>query len=89
MFAPSGTPAPILRRLNGLLHTWPSRRSYSKDEMRAMGTVPRWIAPEDAPALMAAEQNKWADAAKKAGTNASVRRRLVRAASLPRRSRQD
>jgi tripartite-type tricarboxylate transporter receptor subunit TctC len=66
VYAPAGTPAAILKRLTGVLQTMAVGAQF-KDEMLAIGVVPKWVAPDDVPALMRTERDKWADAAKKAG----------------------
>ena len=66
VFAPTGTPAAIVRRLSGILQSMVAQPQF-KDQMSAMGVVPRWVPASEVTSLMKTERDKWADAIKKAG----------------------
>lgn len=66
IFAPTGTPAPIMRKLSGVLQSVVAEPQF-KNQMSAMGVESRWVAPDEVMTLLKSEQDKWADATRKAG----------------------
>jgi tripartite-type tricarboxylate transporter receptor subunit TctC len=66
VFVPAGTPPAIAQTWSRTLQPMVAEAQF-KQQMSAMGVVPRWVAPDETIALMKAERDKWADAIRKAG----------------------
>lgn len=66
VFVPAGTPPAIAQTLSRTLQPMVAEPQF-RQQMSAMGVVPRWVAPDETLALMKAERDKWADAIRKAG----------------------
>jgi tripartite-type tricarboxylate transporter receptor subunit TctC len=66
LFAPAGTPAPIVERLNrdivGFLHGDLGRR------LEAQGVIPRWSTPREFAAIVDADIKKWGAIVERTGT---------------------
>jgi tripartite-type tricarboxylate transporter receptor subunit TctC len=69
MFAPAGTPAPVLARLNGALTKVLNDPGVRK-RMAEQGAEPVSETPEQFAAFIAAESRKWGDVVKQSGATA-------------------
>lgn len=64
LMAPTGTPEPILRKINADLKVVLAQPDLIK-KFEAIGTYPHWMTPAETAAFMKAEQNLWAPVVRK------------------------
>lgn len=66
IFVPAGTPATIVRRLTSVTEAMVVEAQF-REQLVAMGVVPKWVAPDEVTSLIKAEQEKWSGVIRKAG----------------------
>lgn len=65
LFAPTGTPRPIVDRLNAEISA-ALKNPDIQNRLKDLGAQPSWTSPEDYQRLLESDYKKWADVAKKA-----------------------
>jgi len=65
LFAPAGTPRPIIDKLNAEILA-ALKSPDIQNRLKDLGTQPSWTSPEDYQKLLESDYKKWADVAKKA-----------------------
>lgn len=65
LFAPTGTPRPIVDRLNTEISA-ALKNPDIQNRLKDLGAQPSWTSPEDYQRLLESDYKKWADVAKKA-----------------------
>ena len=65
LFAPAGTPRPIVDKLNAEILA-ALKSPDIQNRLKDLGTQPSWTSPEDYQKLLESDYKKWADVAKKA-----------------------
>ena len=65
LFAPAGTPRPIVDKLNAEIFA-ALKNPDIQNRLKDLGTQPSWTSPEDYQKLLESDYKKWADVAKKA-----------------------
>ena len=65
LFAPAGTPRPIVDKLNAEILA-ALKNPDIQNRLKDLGAQPSWTSPEDYQKLMESDYKKWADVAKKA-----------------------
>jgi tripartite-type tricarboxylate transporter receptor subunit TctC len=65
LFAPAGTPRPIVDKLNAEILAVLTNPDM-QNRLKELGAQPSWTTPEDYQRLLESDHKKWAEVAKKA-----------------------